>query len=95
MDFMALVDAHNEAIDMAAVTGSLRKDTIVKSSPSLQGSSVERTSSQSASTTRKKDPLKLIDEEESAKGRVSPKVYWVYITQVYGVALVVLLVLIQ
>jgi hypothetical protein len=26
---------------------------------------------------------------------VSPKVYWVYITQVYGVALVVLLVLIQ
>jgi len=37
MDFMALVDAHNEAIDMAAVTGSLRKDTIVKSSPSLQG----------------------------------------------------------
>ncbi len=56
---------------------------------------LERTSSQSASTTIKKDPLKLIDEEESTKGRVSPKVYWVYITQVYGVALVVLLVLIQ
>ncbi|CAM6023240.1 unnamed protein product [Sphagnum balticum] len=34
---------------------------------------LERTSSQSASTTRKKDPLKLIDEEEGAKGLVSPK----------------------
>jgi hypothetical protein len=56
---------------------------------------LERTSSQSASTTIKKDPLKLIDEEESTKGRVSPKVYWVYITLVFGVALVVLLVLIQ
>jgi ATP-binding cassette subfamily C (CFTR/MRP) protein 2 len=73
--------------------GSRRDSMSLKSSPGSWGS-LERKYSQNGST-QKKDPLKLIEAEERAKGRVSLKVYWMYITKVYGGALVLVLVLNQ
>ncbi|CAM6030921.1 unnamed protein product [Sphagnum balticum] len=94
MDFAMLVDAHNEAMDMVGLDDS-DVDVDDPQMPLMsQPLNIERKYSQNGST-HKKDPLKLIEAEERAKGRVSLKVYWMYITKVYGGALVLVLVLNQ
>ncbi|CAK9204941.1 unnamed protein product [Sphagnum jensenii] len=94
MDFAMLVDAHNEAMDMIGLDDS-DADVDDPQMPLMsQPLNIERRYSRNGST-HKKDPLKLIEAEERAKGRVSLKVYWMYITKVYGGALVLVLVLNQ
>ncbi|KAF9589026.1 hypothetical protein IFM89_018265 [Coptis chinensis] len=98
-DFMELVGAHNQAfsgqMDSTTERGVVGAENV--RSIDQENGALEENEKQNIDDTDETLEIsaQLVQEEEREKGRVGYKVYWKYLTTLYGGALVPLILLVQ